>query len=132
MRVPGGMGGAHVRATADGFPVHTDGRGTLLAVEGTDVGFPIQRVFTVTGTVHAVPRGGHAPRCRELLVLVVGRATGTVQRARGEVAFDLTSTGHSVRVDPDEVVAYTLDADSVLLVLCDRPYEETTWHAPQS
>ena len=32
------------------------------------------------------------------------------------------------RLAPDEAD----ESGSVLLVLCDRPYEETTWHAPQS
>lgn len=108
------------------FPVHTDARGTLVAVEGADVGFPIQRVFVVRGTEPSLPRGGHAPRCRELLVLVSGRVTGSVRNADGEVAFDLTAAGQSVRVEPTDLVDYALDAVSVLLVLCDRPYGETS------
>ena len=44
----------------------------------------------------------------------------------GEVAFDLTAAGQSVRVEPTDLVDYTLDAVSVLLVLCDRPYGETS------
>ena len=107
------------------FPVHTDARGTLIAVEGADVGFPIQRVFVVRGTEPSLPRGGHAPECRELLVLVSGRVTGSVRNAGGEVAFDLTAAGQSVRVDPTDFVDYALDAASVLLVVCDQPYGAT-------
>ena len=108
------------------FPVHTDARGTLIAVEGADVGFPIQRVFVVRGTDPSLPRGGHTPRCRELLVLVSGRVTGSVRNAGGEVAFDLTAAGQSVRVDPTDFVDYALDAASVLLVVSDQPYEATS------
>jgi len=127
------LGGATVTAHPDEpdqpheevFPVHTDPRGTLVAVEGDDVGFPIQRVFVVRGTEPSLPRGGHAPQCRELLVLVSGRVTGSVRNAAGEVAFELTDAGQSVRVDPTDFVDYTLDAASVLLVVCDQPYEAT-------
>lgn len=113
-------------AVPEVFPVHTDRRGTLLAVEGADVGFPVKRVFTVRGTAEQAPRGGHAPGCHELLVLVSGRVTGSVRRAGTEVAFDLSATGESVRVSPTDLVAYALDADSVLLVLCDQPYGATS------
>ena len=124
------LGGATVTAQPDEpdrevFPVHTDARGTLIAVEGADVGFPIQRVFVVRGTEPSLPRGGHAPECRELLVLVSGRVTGFVRNAGGEVAFDLTAAGQSVRVDPTDFVDYALDAASVLLVVCDQPYGAT-------
>lgn len=120
------MGGARVSADAEGFPVHTDARGELLAVEGADVGFRIERVFTVRGTAEKLPRGGHTPACRELLVLVAGAVSGTVHRESGElVDFDLTLTGESVRIAPRDLIRYTLDTDSVLLVLCDRPFEES-------
>jgi hypothetical protein len=108
------------------FPVHLDPRGMLIAVEGADVGFPVQRVFVVRGADPSLPRGGHAPGCRELLVLVSGRATGSVRSADTKVVFDLTAAGQSVRVDPTDRVDYVLDPDSVLLVLCDRPYGETS------
>jgi hypothetical protein len=105
------------------FPVHADPRGELLAVEGADVGFPVARVFTVRGSAERLPRGGHTADCRELLVLVSGRAQGTVLRAGSQVAFDLASPGDAFRVAPSDFIDYTLDADSVLLVLCDRPFE---------
>ena len=126
MRGPHLLGSAVVKSELAAFPVHADARGTLMAVEGADVGFPVQRVFTVRGTEVRVRRGGHAPGCRELLVLVAGRAVGTVRSASGETAFDLATTGEWVRVDPTDHVDYALDPHSVLLVLCDRPYRETT------
>jgi hypothetical protein len=110
----------------DTFPVHIDPRGMLIAVEGADVGFPVQRVFVVRGADPSLPRGGHAPGCRELLVLVAGRVTGSVRSADREVAFELTAAGQSVRIDPTDLLDYVLDADSVLLVVCDSPYGETS------
>ena len=118
------MGGTLVSAEPDVFPVHTDARGTLLAVEGADVGFPVQRVFTVQGNAERLPRGGHEARCRELLVLVRGRVTGCVRGQGGDVVFDLATVGESFQVRPTDFIDYSLDADSVLLVLCDQPYEE--------
>ncbi len=111
---------------AERFPVHTDARGALLAVEDAGVGFAIRRVFTVVGSDERSPRGGHAPGCRELLVLVSGRVTGSVGRTAGVEWFDLSTAGESVRIDPLDPVDYQLDAGSVLLVLCDRPFEETS------
>ena len=117
------VGGESVTAGTQTFPVHTDARGTLLAVEGLAVGFPVQRVFTVRGTAARTPRGGHAPGCHELLVLVSGRVTGSVRTAGSEVAFDLSAVGQSVRVSPTDAVDYALDEDSVLLVVCDRRFK---------
>lgn len=107
------------------FPVHRDERGELVAVEGADVGFEVKRVFTVRGTDERVPRGGHVTGCHELLVLVTGRVTGAVRGDAGR-AFDLTSPGDSAHLGPTDHVDYTLDAESVLLVLCDRPFGERT------
>ncbi len=118
------MGGTLVSAQSTVFPVHTDARGILLAVEGADVGFPVQRVFTVQGNGGRLPRGGHEARCRELLVLVRGRVTGSVRGQDGDDVFDLTTVGQSFQVGPTDFIDYALDADSVLLVLCDQPYEE--------
>lgn len=120
------MGGTLVSAQSTVFPVHTDARGTLLAVEGADVGFPVQRVFTVQGNAEGLPRGGHQAGCRELLVLVRGRVTGSVRGQGRDVVFDLATAGDSFQVGPTDFIDYSLDADSVLLVLCDRPYGERT------
>ncbi len=106
------------------FPVHVDERGSLLAVEGVDVGFPVRRVFTVRGTAERLPRGGHTADCRELLVLVSGRVDGTVRDTKGERAFRLEVAGDSLHLDPTDSIDYALDAESVLLVLCDRPFED--------
>lgn len=110
-------------AAAERFPVHTDARGDLLAVEGADVGFPVARVFTVRGGAERLPRGGHTADCREVLVLVSGRAHGTVLRAGSRLTFDLASPGEAFRVVPTDFIDYELDAGSVLLVLCDQPFE---------
>lgn len=101
------------------FPVHRDPRGALLAVEGADLGFPLARVFTVQGTPERLPRGGHVADCREVLVLVSGTVTGTI----GPAPFALRTAGDSVQVSPGERIDFRLDEHSVLLVLCDQPFE---------
>lgn len=106
------------------FPVHRDARGELVAIEGTDVGFEVARVFTVTGADGGGPRGGHRATCSELIVLVVGRVVVTLGRdGAPDVAHDLRRPGASVTIDRGTHVDYELDdARSVIVVLCDAPY----------
>jgi hypothetical protein len=110
------------------FPVHEDARGTLLAVEGADLGFEIRRVFAVTGVDDVLPRGGHVSGCVQVLVLVSGRATVVRRPLHGDAStHHLEAPGQSVRLDPTDHVDYTLDGPgSVLLVLSDRAYVDVT------
>lgn len=106
------------------FPVHADARGELVAVEGSDVGFPVRRVFTVTGAEGGTTRGGHTATCRELVVLVNGRAQVRLQRAGRSSKHDLAAPGSGVHIAPGDHVEYDLaGAHSVVVVLCDKPYE---------
>lgn len=107
------------------FPVHRDERGELVVVEGGDLDFAVRRVFTVAGVDGGGTRGGHRARCTELLVLVTGSAAVRVRRpGRDETSHRLDTPGQSVTVGAADHVAYDLGgAGSVLLVLCDAPYE---------
>ena len=106
------------------FPVHRDDRGELLVVEGDELDFPVRRVFTVVGRAGGGPRGGHRATCTELLVLVSGAATVTLERS-GPVAevHVLEKPGDSVTIARGDHVDYQLDGPhSVVVVLCDEPY----------
>ena len=107
------------------FPVHRDPRGELVVVEGEDVGFAVRRVFTVSGLDGGGTRGGHLAGCTELLVLVTGSAAIRVRRAgETERSWLLDAPGQSVTIREKDHVEYDLGgAGSVLLVLCDAPYE---------
>ena len=59
------------------FPVHGDKRGSLIALEGgQDVPFEIRRVYYIYGTEQNIPRGFHAHRTLEqMLVAFSGSVT---------------------------------------------------------
>lgn len=110
------------------FPVHRDHRGELLVVEGTDVGFDVARVFTVTGADGGGARGGHRATCTELLVLVAGRVVVTLGHdGAPDAVHDLHQPGASVTIVEGTHVDYELDgAHSVIVVLCDAPYRSSS------
>jgi hypothetical protein len=108
------------------LPVHDDERGSLLPVELGDVGFPVARVFVVTGPDGGAWRGDHGVPCRELVVLVTGRAEVRV-RPRPESAsetFVLDRPGEAIELRPGDSMEYHLtDGLSTILVLADAPYD---------
>ena len=106
------------------FPVHRDQRGELVVVEGTELDFPLRRIFTVSGVDGGGPRGGHRAGCAEVLVLVTGSARMRVQPGEGpERRHVLEEPGQSVTLRAEDYIEYDLGgAGSVLLVLCDAPY----------
>ena len=100
-------------------PVHTDDRGALLAVDFDRVPFDVRRVFVVTDVPAGVPRGGHRADCRELVVLIRGRADVVVNGA----SHVLERAGDALAIEPDDQVSYTLGGvDHAILVLADRPW----------
>lgn len=107
------------------FPLHSDSRGDLVVVEGSDVGFDVRRVFTVSGVQGGSTRGGHRPGCRELIVLASGSADVSVDRADGDATrHQLVEPGQGVHVWPSDRLTYDLHgSESVIMVLCDAPYE---------
>ena len=115
------------------LPAYVDERGVLVPVDLHDVGFDVRRVFVVAGPPTTAERGDHALTCRELVVLVSGRAEVRVGgSADGPfVTHDLTEPGQSVAAGPDGWLRYTLHGDrSVVLVLADAPYEPEREVAP--
>jgi hypothetical protein len=107
--------------------VHVDRRGALLPVDLDDTEFPIRRIFVVTAPEGGADRGGHEVTCRELVVLVGGRAEIHVglapDRLSGTIVLDRPGAG--VHLEPGEFMAYRLDDASSILVLADEPYEDT-------
>lgn len=112
-----------VPAATRQFPVHRDPRGELVVVEGAELDFAVRRVFTVTGTEGGGPRGGHRAECTELVVLVTGSATVSLETVRGAERHVLTTPGESVTITTGDQVDYQLGgAGSVIVVLCDQPF----------
>ncbi len=112
-------------ARIDTLPGVRDSRGALTVVElSKTVPFAVARLFYVSGVPAGLSRGGHAHyRCRQYMICQGGRLGIALADGSRERSLEL-STGQAILVEPGIFATQTyLDEDSILLVLCDRPYE---------
>lgn len=101
------------------LPTFTDERGRLLVAEDADVGFPVRRVFAVTGVPSDAFRGEHVVPCRQAMVLVSGAAT--VWSDADET--HLSEPGDTVDLPAGAWVRYAMSSsDAVVLVFAEEPY----------
>lgn len=108
------------------FPKHVAENGTLCVYEcGRHVSFDIKRVFMVSGT-KGEARGEHAhKRCAQLMVCVSGQIVVTCDDGESLSDFCLDDMGVGLLVPPGIWARQRYETDnSVLMVLCDRGYEE--------
>ena len=105
-----------------------DERGNLVVIEGEgmDIPFDIKRVFYIYGSDATVVRGQHANRETEfLLVNVSGSSKVRVHNGTESAVIELNQPGMGLYLSSmlwkD---MYDFSADSVLLVLCSRHYDE--------
>jgi len=106
-----------------------DDRGSLVALENHEVGFPIKRVYHIFHTVPGVTRGLHAHRdLRQVAVAVTGSCT---------FLLDDGTVRETVRLD-DPTVGLVINSmvwremsdfspDCVLLVLASHNYDESDY-----
>ena len=90
-----------------------------------DVLFSIARLFTVRAEAGAV-RGRHAHKqCAQFMIAVHGAIDVECDDGLDKKIFALTDGRHGLLVPPGIWASETYKkADSVLAVLCDRPYEQ--------
>ena len=105
-----------------------DERGNLVVIEGEgmDIPFDIKRVFYIYGSDDTVVRGQHANRETEfLLVNVSGKSKVRVDNGTESTVIELNQPGMGLYL-PSMIWKdmYDFSADSVLLVLCSRHYDE--------
>ena len=103
-----------------------DLRGALTVVEFSKfVPFPVARLFYVRDVPPGTMRGQHAHyRCSQYMICTGGRLRITVADGTDERTLDL-SPGQGVLIAPGIFATETyVDANSVMLALCDRPYEK--------
>lgn len=105
-----------------------DERGNLMVIEGEgiDIPFDIKRVFYIYGSDDTVVRGQHANRETEfLLVNVSGKSKVRVDNGTESTVIELNQPGMGLYL-PSMIWKdmYDFSADSVLLVLCSRHYDE--------
>lgn len=105
--------------------VHTDERGSLVALEGGAVlGFEIQRVFYIFGNEQNLPRAGHRNTdVHELIISVNGGCRAHVDDGRRPASFRLDRPDRALLV-PAGVWVQLVDftPDCVLLVLASGTY----------
>jgi UDP-2-acetamido-3-amino-2,3-dideoxy-glucuronate N-acetyltransferase len=115
--------------TVTDLPSFVDERGSLTVAEFSRfVPFVVQRLFFIRCVPAATDRGGHAHyRCRQYLVCQNG--TIKVQATDGRSTRDfLLCDGQCLLVEPGIFATETyLTSDSILLVLCDRPFEKSDY-----
>ena len=109
------------------LPYHGSAVGDLVALQSTDgvVPFSISRVFAVRAGPN-VTRGHHAHKlCNQLMVCLYGRCNVFCADGISKQAFLLDRADKALLV-PFGIWAeqHYLETDTVLIVLCDQPYEE--------
>ena len=109
--------------------VRGDERGSLIALEEPDVGFPINRAYYIYGTQPGVARGGHAHRhLEQLAVCVSGSCLFVLDdgKLREEVRLDRPDLGLRISSMIWREM-HDFSSDCVLLVLASRPYDEADY-----
>jgi dTDP-4-dehydrorhamnose 3,5-epimerase-like enzyme len=108
------------------LPLHTSNSGAIAVAEaGVQVPFVIARMFTLQVPLGVV-RGEHAHRrCSQFMLCVSGAVDITCADGREQRVFSLDRGDLALLVPPTIWNTVTVRKDnSVLAVLCDRPYEE--------
>ena len=109
----------------DQLPAIRDERGGLVVAEFRDyVPFQVVRLFYVHDVPADTVRGQHAHRrCRQYVICQTGRVAIEAHDGTRTRRVELQA-GQAVLVEPGIFFSETYaDPDTVLLVLCDRPYE---------
>lgn len=110
------------------FKEYGDDRGNLVVAEGSgmDIPFQIQRVFYLYGSDSDIVRGQHANRDTEFVMInVSGSSKVLVDDGRKKTVVELNKPRMGLYLGKmiwKEM--YDFSADSVLLVLASRHYEE--------
>lgn len=108
------------------LPSHVRDDGVLVVAEGaTHVPFAVARLFTVQAPAGAI-RGQHAHRhCAQFMICVSGAVDFSVDDGIDRRTFALDRGDAALFVPPMLWQSVTFRApQSVLIGLCDRPYEE--------
>lgn len=109
------------------FKIRGDERGSLIAVEGNqDVPFEIKRVYYIFNTKTDVPRGFHAHKhLEQILVAVKGSCKIKIDDGVNTEIFELSHPDKALYVGKNQWrEMYDFSEDCVLLVLANEHYDE--------
>lgn len=112
------------------FNEASDLRGSLVAGEiDAQVPFNVLRFFIVFGVPSVETRGAHAHReCHQLLVAAAGTVNVVIDDGHHAVDVHLPTPNFGLYIPPGVWgTQYKFSADSSLLVLASRPYEESDY-----
>lgn len=112
------------------FASHGDARGQLIALEeGSDIPFPIKRVYYIFDTKEGVRRGFHAHKdLEQMLVCVKGSCRILLDDGISKATIDLDSPTKGLYIrDNLWREMFDFSADAVLLVLASKPYDESDY-----
>lgn len=96
--------------------------GYLVPIEESDIGFPIRRVFYISGMEEEGHRGYHGHRETTTQGLIC--LHGTVEVEAGSKHVVLKEDNVVLIVPPDNFIVMKLSKDAILLVLCSTLYKE--------
>ena len=105
--------------------IDADGDGVLVVAEGAQLPFQIQRMFMIAAPANA-KRGHHAHRlCFQFVVCGRGAVDVVCDDGKDRKTFSLDHPELALLIPPALWVEIDVKQDElVLIVLCDRPYEE--------
>ena len=106
-------------------PNFTAENGMLTVFEGSSLGFEVRRVFVVHGMADAI-RGMHAHKeCTQALVAISGQVSVDCETRFESARYELGSPIEALVLPPMTWATQTFKTSrSILLVACNRPYEE--------
>ena len=96
--------------------------GYLVPIEESDLGFPIRRVFYISGMEEEGMRGYHGHRETTTQCLICLR--GSVEVEAGTKQVILKEDNLALVVPPDNFIVMKLSKDAILLVLCSTLHKE--------
>lgn len=107
--------------------VHTDARGSLLALEqATNLPFAPKRVFATTVDAPGVARGGHANSCDEFIVVLSGSVLVEVDNGEARTRVRLHGQDQALWIRAGVLIGLReFAAQTILLVCASAPYDET-------
>jgi len=107
---------------------HPAPNGDLFVLEAGTVPFDIARVFFISGPKGAV-RGKHAHiECSQLLTVISGSVLVSVENPSRSTQETLMAVGESLHLPPLHWASQEFCSEgTVLLVLCDQPYDEADY-----
>lgn len=111
------------------FPIASEERGVLGALDFSQLPFDPQRIFYITDVPPGTVRGGHAHlKGRQLFVTLAGRVE--VHLRKNEVVEHVICSNNGQGLLINEGIwakQIYLDAESIALVLCSHPYDENNY-----